>query len=104
MNVVRIPPSTNPKLKPEAPVALKMLRALLRSGPSAKVVVIIEIAEGSVNAAPMPCNPRVSSKSHPLFASPQMKEARPKSAAPMRKMRRRPSRSAARPPSNRKPP
>ncbi len=81
-----------------------MPMAWLRLGPSTKVVVRMERAEGSVKAAPIPCTPRARINSHPLVASPLIKEARPKMAVPMRKMRRRPNRSAERPPSKRKPP
>src|SRR5258706_12508471 len=82
MKLDSTPPSTNPKVKPAPPVALKTPNALLRSGPSAKVVARIETAEGAVNAAPITSTPRHTLKSHTLVASPPETEPRPQSVDP----------------------
>lgn len=49
---------TSPREKPLAPEAVKTLRALLRAGPSAKVVVMMESAAGAVKAALTPLTKR----------------------------------------------
>src|SRR5213593_2771497 len=51
---VRSPPNTSPSEKPVAPVAVYTDRALLRAGPSANVVVMIDRPAGAVNAALTP--------------------------------------------------
>src|SRR4051794_41910572 len=56
--LVRRPPNTRPKLKPLAPKALKIASALLRLGPSVKVVVMSESAAGTVNAPAAPLRER----------------------------------------------
>jgi hypothetical protein len=65
---------------------------------------MIERPAGAVNAAATPLMKRVAISSVPLFASPPRPEAKMKTASEIRNIRRRPSRSAARPPSRRKPP
>src|SRR5919201_2377744 len=81
-----------------------MLSARLRAGPSANVVVMIDRPAGAVNAALTPLMKRVAMSSAPSFASPPRPEATMNTPSEMRNMRRRPSRSAARPPRSRKPP
>jgi hypothetical protein len=77
--------------------------ALFRSEPSGNVVEMIERAVGVMIAAPTPWTTRAIRRAAGDQASPQMSEAAVKSAMPTIKTRRRPSRSAARPPSSSKP-
>jgi hypothetical protein len=72
--------------------------------PSAKVVVMIDSAAGETRAAPRPCTPRAMISTSPVLASALAADAALKSAMPIRNSLRRPMRSAARPPSSRKPP
>ena len=81
-----------------------MPSALLRSAPSSNVVVMIESAAGEMIAAPKPCTARAPIRTPSDHARPQKNEATVKITTPVRKTRRRPSRSAARPPRSRKPP
>ena len=101
---VSSPPITSPSEKPVAPVAVKIESALLRAGPSANDVVMIESAAGAVNAALTPLTNRVAIRNVPSFASPPSIDATTNTPSAIRNTRRRPSRSAARPPSSRKPP
>jgi hypothetical protein len=78
--------------------------AFARWAPSANVVVTIESAAGDTNAAPRPWIPRATINAVSLCASPQTSEATVKRTTPARKIRLRPIRSPARPPSSRKPP
>ena len=55
---VRRPPASTPTAAPEPPIAPQMPSALLRSGPSSKVVMMIESAAGEMIAAPRPCTAR----------------------------------------------
>ena len=55
-------------------------------------------------AAPTPCTARAAISTPIEPASPQTSDAAEKSATPIMNIRRRPSRSAARPPSSRRPP
>ena len=99
-----IPPKSTPAAAPEPPSAPQMPSALFRSAPSRNVVVTIESAAGEMIAAPMPCTARAPIRTPMLPARPQTSEAIVKRVRPTRKMRLRPSRSAMRPPSSRKPP
>jgi len=99
-----IPPKSTPAAAPEPPRAPQMPRALFRSAPSSKVVVTIERAAGEMIAAPMPWRARAPISTPISFARPQMSEATVNRTSPPRKTRLRPSRSAIRPPSRRKPP
>ena len=99
-----IPPKRTPAAAPEPPSAPQMPSALLRSAPSWKVVVTIESAAGEMIAAPMPWTALAAISTPILPARPQTSEASVKSVRPTRKIRLRPSRSAMRPPSRRKPP
>ena len=102
--LVRIPPKSTPAAAPEPPSAPQIPSALLRSAPSRKVVVTIERAAGEMIAAPRPCTARAPIRTFALFARPQASEAAVKMTSPTMKISRRPSRSAIRPPSKRKPP
>ena len=79
-------------------------RAVLRSLPSLKLVVRIESAAGSVIAAPRPCARRAPTSTPELPASPPISDETPIRITPEIKILRRPSRSAARPPSSMNPP
>ena len=81
-----------------------MPSARLRSAPSAKMVMTIDSAAGNTTAAPTPCRPRITISTVSLPASPHASEAAANTASPTMKTRRRPSRSAARPPSSINPP
>ena len=98
------PPSSSPTAPPAPAIAPQTASARLRSGPSAKVVRMIERAAGETIAPPSPCAPRATSSMPSDCESPQISEAAANSAMPAMNSRRRPSRSARRPPSSRKPP
>jgi hypothetical protein len=101
---VRIPPSSTPATAPKAPIAPHAPSAVLRSLPSGNVVVRIDSAAGVIIAEPSPCSAREPISAVSLQARPESNDAKLKTTSPTRNTRRRPSRSAARPPSNRKPP
>ena len=101
---VRMPPKSTPAAAPLPPIAPQIPSALLRSEPSSNVVVMIESVAGEMIAAPSPCTARAAISTPIESARPQASDATAKSAMPIMNMRRRPSRSAARPPSRRKPP
>src|SRR4051795_8779836 len=101
---VSAPPSSTPAAPPLPATAPHTPSALLRSAPSRKVVATIESAAGERIAAPRPWTARAAISCPELLASPPASEARAKSTSPNMKTRRRPSRSARRPPSRRKPP
>jgi hypothetical protein len=65
---------------------------------------MIESPAGAVNAALTPFTNRSAMRSEPSLASPPSAEARTKTPSATRNIRRLPKRSAARPPSSRKPP
>ncbi len=81
-----------------------MDRARLRCGPSLKVVVMIDRPAGAVKAALSPLTNRLAMRSGPESTSPPNSEATAKTASAIRKTRRLPSRSAARPPRSSSPP
>lgn len=101
---VRMPPISRPKAPPAPAMAPHTPIARVRSLPSANVVVTIDRAAGETSAAPRPWKPRAMISTSPELASAFASEAALKTARPMRKSLRRPIRSAARPPSSRKPP
>ena len=98
------PPASTPNVAPLAPTAPQMPSALLRSAPSGNRFITIDSAAGSTAAAPRPWTPRMMIRNVALVASAQANEAAVNSASPAVNIRRRPSRSAVRPPSSRKPP
>ena len=100
----RIPPSRSPTAAPPTAIAAQTLIALLRAGPSSKVVVMIESAAGAISAPPRPWRPRAMMRNSELGASPFNSEATVKITTPTRKIFFLPMRSPARPPSSRKPP
>ena len=99
-----MPPSSSPNAPPPAAIALHTPSALVRSSPSANVVVMIDSAAGETSAPPRPCSPRVAMSQLSVVARPLSNEAIEKIATPQRNSLRRPKRSPARPPSSRKPP
>ena len=67
---MRMPPSSRPKAPPPAAIALQTPSALVRSGPSGKVVVMIESAAGETSAPPRPCSARKAISCSEFWASP----------------------------------
>jgi hypothetical protein len=65
---------------------------------------MIDSPAGAVKAALIPLMKRVAISSEPLSANPPSMEATTKTPREARNIRRRPKRSAARPPRRRKPP
>ena len=98
------PPAISPKVPPPAPRAPQTPSALLRSAPSANMFITIERAAGSISAAPRPWAPRIAIRNVASSASAQPNEAVVNRPSPSIRIRRRPSRSAARPPRSKKPP
>jgi hypothetical protein len=101
---VRMPPRSTPAAAPKPPTAPQTPRAMLRSRPSEKVVDRIESAAGVITAAPRPWSERAVISDASDHARPAKSDASVKTTRPARKSFRRPSRSAARPPSSKKPP
>src|SRR3954468_24445347 len=101
---VSTPPSSTPTAPPEPATAPQTPSARLRSAPSAKVVVRMDSAAGERIAAPRPWSARAAISWPSFCDSPPSSEARAKRMRPAVNTRRRPSRSAMRPPSSRKPP
>ena len=99
-----MPPNRTPAAAPPPPIAPQIPSALFRSGPSSKVVVMIESVDGDTTAAPKPCTARAAMSTPVDPARPQTREATEKISTPMRNIRLRPRMSPARPPSSRKPP
>ena len=98
------PDSTRPSENPLAPKAEYTLMARVRMGPSWNVVVSSDSPAGAVNAAAMPLMNRAAISRPTLLTSPPNSDATANRARAARKTRRRPSRSAARPPSSSRPP
>ena len=101
---VKTPPRSTPTVPPEAPTAPQMPSALLRSEPSAKVVMRIDRAAGVISAAPTPWKARAPIRVASVLERPAISEAAEKRATPVMNTRRRPTRSAMRPPSSSRPP
>ena len=102
--LVRKPPSSTPAAAPLPETAPQTPSAMLRSRPSAKVVVRIDSAAGASSAPPRPWVARKAISEPADQAKPASSELTVKRAMPAMNSRRRPSRSAMRPPSSRKPP
>ena len=101
---VRSPPAISPTVAPAAPSPPQIPSALLRSAPSSNMFITIERAAGSMIAAPTPWTARLPIRNASPVASPHASDAAVNTAKPTIRIRRRPSRSAARPPSSRSPP
>ena len=98
------PPISHAVVAPMPPSAPQIPNALFRSEPSVKVVEMIERAVGVMIAAPAPWTTRAARSGAGDQASPHASDAAVKNTAPAMNTRRRPSRSAARPPSKSRPP
>ena len=101
---VRMPPKRTPAAAPKPPTAPHAPSARLRSRPSRNVVTRMDSAAGVIMAAPRPCSARAPISDASLHAKPQSSEPTENTTRPSMKMRRRPRRSAERPPSRRNPP
>ncbi len=101
---VSSPPVTSPTVAPLAASAPQIPSALLRSAPSSNMFITIDSAAGTMIAAPIPCTARAPIRNASPVASAHASDAAVNTTEPRIKTRRRPSRSAARPPSSRKPP
>ena len=97
------PPRNTPRADAIPAIAPQTPSAFSRS-PPVNVVVTIESAAGSIIAAPTPCARRAPTRTLALPASPPLSEENANTRIPATRTRRRPSRSAARPPSSMKPP
>ena len=98
------PPISHAAVPPTAPVEPQIPSALLRSAPSGNVVITIDSAVGVITAAATPWITRAASSAVLVLASPAPSEASANRTVPAMNIRRRPSRSAARPPNSNKPP
>jgi hypothetical protein len=98
------PPISHAAVAPMPPSAPQIPSALLRSGPSGKVVEMIERAVGVMIAAPTPWTTRAASSAAGDQPSPHTSDAAVNNRTPVMNRRRRPSRSAARPASSNRPP
>ena len=102
---VRMPPSSRPNAPPPAAIAPQTPSALVRSGPSAKVVVMIDSAAGETSAPPRPCS-AAGGDQHARWWREAVEQRRGREHGdagdedPLARRRCRP----ARPPSSRKPP
>ena len=99
-----MPPSSTPTAPPVPAMAPQMASALLRSSPSAKVVVRMASAAGEITAAPRPWMARNTISCVSDWDRPQASDAAENSTRPPMNSRFLPSRSATRLPSIRKPP
>ena len=97
---VRVPPSSTPKAAPAPPTAPQAPSALARSPPWVKAAMMIESAAGESIAAPRPWPARAANSVAAPPASAEASDESVKTLRPARNTRRRPSRSAARPPSS----
>ena len=102
--LVSTPPSSTPAAPPAPATAPHTPSARLRSEPSENVVVTSDRAAGDTSAAPSPWIARAPSSQASDWASPPTSEASENSTSPSMNIRRRPTRSASRPPSSRQPP
>lgn len=100
---VSTPPATTPVAAPAPATALHTPRARVRALGSVKVVVRIVSVAGDSTAPPNPCSALAPISSPPVWAKPPSSDISENSPTPIRNSRRRPHRSAARPPSSRKP-
>ena len=101
---VSMPPASRPRAPPAPATAPNTPKARLRSGPSAKLVVIRARAVGAAMAPPTPWRARAASSQPEEVARPPRNDARVKIRIPAMNTRRRPRMSPARPPSSRSPP
>ena len=100
---VKTPPSSAPEEAPSPPTAPHAARPRLRSRPSANEAVMIDSVAGDSTAPLSPWIARAAISRSRESASAHPSEDSANIAVPTRNTRRRPSRSAERPPSIRKP-
>ena len=98
------PEITDPRVPPRPARPPQMPSALVRSRGSWKSSATRPRAAGAANASPMPWMKRLVTSIAGFWARPQVTEATPKMAIPMRNNRLRPTRSERRPPSSSRPP
>jgi hypothetical protein len=98
------PPASTPMADASGIVPDQTPIALTRSVPPVNDVVRIDNAAGVIIAAPRPCASLEAISIPSLLDSPPTSEERPNSVVPAISRRRRPNRSAARPPRSRNPP
>src|SRR4051812_25447252 len=101
---VSTPPRSRPNAAPPAAIALQTPSAFVRSRVPGNVVMMIESAAGETSAPPRPCSARPAISIPDDWARPLSSDAAENTMTPATNSRLRPSRSAARPPSSRKPP
>ncbi len=95
-----IPPSSGPIARAIAETPAQMPIAVPRSR-AGKVAEMIESVEGIISAAPMPWTARAAISSAAPEESPQASDESVKTARPIAKISRRPSRSPSFPPVSR---
>src|SRR3954452_22961209 len=100
---VSTPPTSAPAAPPAAPIAPHNESARLRSAPSVNVVVRTDNVAGATTAPPRPWNARATISWPCPWDSPPARDAAANSRSPASRTFLCPSRSAARPPSSRKP-
>ena len=102
---VRMPPKSTPAAAPLPPIAPQMPSALLRSEPSSNVVVMIDERRGRDDRRSDALHRARRDQHADRVRRARRRATRPEnSAMPIMNIRRRPSRSAARPPSSSRPP
>ena len=97
---VRNPPAMIPAVAPAAVVACQMDSARLRAGPSGFIVVSSDNAAGETIAPPAPWITRPMISMIAQRANPQASDATANTISPAASSRRRPIRSASRPPAS----
>ena len=100
---VRMPPRRAPAAPPAPATALQMPIARARAFGSRNVVVRIVRLVGERIAPPSPCTARAPMSMAWSWANPPRRLASVKTVRPSRNTRRRPNKSAIRPPRRRKP-
>ena len=104
VNWTSTPPRTWPETKPTEAIAPYRPMARVRCGPSGKLVVMRDSAAGATIAAPAPWMTRAAISSAGSLARPPARLASANATRPLMNIRRRPNRSAARPPRMSRPP
>src|SRR3954453_12404968 len=101
--LVSAPPSRTPTPPPPLAIPPHKLNAVPRGAPG-WVEVAIESADGVSSAAPQPWTARAATRKPGEGASPHASDAPVNTNRPARNVRRRPTMSAARPPTSSRPP
>jgi hypothetical protein len=95
---------TEPSVPPSPAIPPQTPRAFIRSRESGNSTGIMLSAAGLASASPVPCTNRLVTSIVGETAAPLTADATPKTSTPIRNSRRRPNRSASRPPSSSRPP